>query len=112
MGHNTGCVDFQYVHERESFEVLYAVLKKRKKATFAEYTNSQYKRYKRPRLDTLTESSKNLQVPRAIDNQPKLSLSTSALDSLIDLADRSSSVQCFQYSVTTYFCNRFTFTVS
>ena len=28
MGHHTGCSEFQYVHERESFEVLLAMLKK------------------------------------------------------------------------------------
>ena len=31
MGHNTGCLKFQYIHERESYEVLLAILKKRKK---------------------------------------------------------------------------------
>ena len=31
MGHHTGCSEFQYVHERESYEVLLALLKKKKK---------------------------------------------------------------------------------
>ena len=26
MGHNTGCFGFQYIHERESYEVLLAIL--------------------------------------------------------------------------------------
>ena len=44
MGHNTGCVEFQYIHERESYEVFLAILKKRKKVTFsgdAQATNPQ-----------------------------------------------------------------------
>ena len=43
MGHHTGCVEFQYIHERESYEVLFAILKKRKKVTFSEHTNIQSK---------------------------------------------------------------------
>ena len=34
MGHHTGCSEFQYVHERESYEVLLALLKKKKKVSF------------------------------------------------------------------------------
>ena len=34
MGHNTSCVEFLHIHERESYEVLLAILKKRKKVTF------------------------------------------------------------------------------
>ena len=53
MGHNTGCVDSQYIHERESYEVLLAILKKRKKVTFADDADSQTKR---PRLDSTVEN--------------------------------------------------------
>ena len=35
MGHTTGCFKFKYIHERESYEVLLAILKKRKKVSFA-----------------------------------------------------------------------------
>ena len=31
MGHHTGCNEFQYIHERESYEVLLAMLKKKKR---------------------------------------------------------------------------------
>ena len=34
MGHNTGFVEFLHMHERGSYEVLLAILKKRKKVTF------------------------------------------------------------------------------
>ena len=36
MGHNTGHTDFLHLHETESFEVLLAILNKRKKVTFHE----------------------------------------------------------------------------
>ena len=44
MGHHTGCIEFQYIHERESFEVLFAILKKRRKVTFSGQTNIQIKK--------------------------------------------------------------------
>ena len=34
MGHHTGCIEFLHLHERESHEVLLAILKKKKKMTF------------------------------------------------------------------------------
>ena len=49
MDHNTGCNEFQYIHERESYEVLLAILKKRKKVSF---TGCPFNRNKRPKLDT------------------------------------------------------------
>ena len=39
MGHDTGCVEFQHIHERKSYEVLLAILKKIKKVTFADDTD-------------------------------------------------------------------------
>ena len=48
---------FQYIHERESYEVLLAILKKRKKVTFSGCSNNQPKR---PRLHSpkLNEEAK------------------------------------------------------
>ena len=34
MGHLTSCEEFQYIHERESYEVLLARLKKKKRTSF------------------------------------------------------------------------------
>ena len=34
MGYSTGCVEFLHLHERESHEVLLAILKKKKNRTF------------------------------------------------------------------------------
>ena len=49
MGHNTGCFKFKYIHERESYEVLLAILKKRKKVSF---TGCPFQKNKRPRLQS------------------------------------------------------------
>ena len=49
MGHNTGCFEFQYIHERESYEVLRAIHKKRKKVSF---TGCPFSMNKRPRLQS------------------------------------------------------------
>ena len=49
MGHKSTCVEFQWIYERSSYEILLAVLKKRKKVTLFE--NFQQK-YKRPRLQS------------------------------------------------------------
>ena len=38
MGHSTSCGDFKHVHERESHEVLLAILNKRKKLSFDDET--------------------------------------------------------------------------
>ena len=53
MGHHTECIEFQYVHERESFGVLFTILKKRRKLTFPGHTNIQTKI---PRLETMKEN--------------------------------------------------------
>ena len=92
MGHNTGCVEFQYIHERESHEVLLAILKKRKKVTFTDDTDIETKR---PRLDSTVETegkddakdgvAEAQKVPRAKEIQPNLSQATR--DSLSLLAD-------------------------
>ena len=54
MGHNTGCFEFQYIHERESYEVLLAILKKRKKVSFAGCPFTKRPRLQSPNLDAET----------------------------------------------------------
>ena len=54
MGHNTGCIEFLHLHERESYEVLLAILKKRKKVTFYDDTVVEQKRAK---LDSTVEAT-------------------------------------------------------
>ena len=49
MGHHTGCSEFKYVHERESYEVLLALLKKKKRVSLPECP---FNKKKRPRLQS------------------------------------------------------------
>ena len=39
MGHSTGCSEFKHIHERESHEVLLAILNKKKKMSFGDETD-------------------------------------------------------------------------
>ena len=57
VDHNTGCNEFQYIHERES-QVILAILKKRKKVSFSGCPLS---KNKRPRLQSpkLDEEAKD-----------------------------------------------------
>ena len=79
MGHHTGCVEIKYVHGRESYEVLFVILKKRTKVTFSGHTNIQSKR---PRLDTIGENQ-----PEAKETHSNLLLPSLVTDSLSMLAD-------------------------
>ena len=49
MGHLTSCDEFQYIHERESYEVLLARLKKKKRVSFP---GCPFNKRKRPRLQS------------------------------------------------------------
>ena len=96
MGHNTGCNEFQYIHERESYEVLLAILKKRKKVSF---TGCPFSKNKRPRLqspkldaeakDDTEEIPVVQKTPRAKEVQSDLSLESP--DSIPLLADTAGS---------------------
>ena len=83
MGHHTGCNEFQYIHERESYEVLLAMLKKKKKVSFP---GCPFNKNKRPRLqspkldaepkDDTEEVPVVKKTPRAKEVPPKLSQKT------------------------------------
>ena len=86
MGHHTGCSEFQYVHERESYEVLLALLKKKKKKKVS-FPGCPFNKNKRPRLH-----SPNYEVPKDDDTdentrKPRARLSTKTLDLLADSAE-------------------------
>ena len=49
MGHHTVCDEFQYINERESYEVLLAMLKKKKRVSFP---GCPFNKRKRPRLQS------------------------------------------------------------
>ena len=44
MGHSTSCSEFKHIHERESHEVLLAILNKKKKLSFGDETNFNHTR--------------------------------------------------------------------
>ena len=91
MGHNTGCKEFLHMYERESFEIMLAILKKRKKVTFHEDTVVEPKRAKLEPIvvtddhDATDEIPKVKELPIAQEIQPNLSQSpTNKLSVLAD----------------------------
>ena len=88
MGHHTGCSEFQYVHERESYEVLLALLKKKKKKKKVSFPGCAFNKNKRPRLH-----SPNYEAPRNDDTDedprktPEAKLSQKTIALLADAAD-------------------------
>ena len=96
MGHNTGCNEFQYIHERESYEVLLAILKKRKKVTFpgCPFSKNKRPRLQSPKLDAETrDDSEEIPVvqktPRA--KEVPTNLSQESPDSFPLIADTAES---------------------
>ena len=72
MGHHTRCSEFQYVHERESFEVLLAMLKKKKKVSFP---GCPFNKNKRPRLHSPTyEVSRHEDTDDNLERTPEAKL--------------------------------------
>ena len=71
MGHTTGCIKFKYIHERESYEVLFAILKKRKKVSFA---GGPANKIKRPRLQFLkldVQAKDDAEKPPVVQKTPR-----------------------------------------
>ena len=54
LGHKSTCEEFQWIHERSSYEILLANLEKREKVTLFE----NIKQNKRPRLQSTSGSKK------------------------------------------------------
>ena len=91
LGHKSTCEEFQWIHERSSYEMLLAILKKRKKVTLFESFQQQHKR---PRLQspsdtgTQEEITKDAKINDHMDNP---STPTTASDSLAVLAEVAQS---------------------
>ena len=83
MGHHTGCDDFQYIHERESYEVLLAMLKKKKRVSFpgCPFNKRKRLRLQSPKYDAHTKDDQEEEEPE----KPKMSENTS--DLLADAAE-------------------------
>ena len=94
MGHKSICEDFQWMNERSSYEMLLAVLKKRKKATLCENFEQQHKR---PRLQspsgdgTNEDSSNPNQADVNMDNPNTSTNPTTATNPLAVLAEVAQS---------------------
>ena len=83
MGNHTGCDDFQYIHERESYEVLLAMLKKKKRVSFpgCPFNKRKRPRLQSPKYDAHTKDDQEEKEPE----KPKMSENT--LDLLRDAVE-------------------------
>ena len=94
LGHKSTCEEFQWIHERSSYEWLLAVLKKRKKASLFDKIQQQHKR---PRLQSPSGNGKNEDIPKEtktdvnMDNPSTSTTPTTATNSLAVLAKMSQS---------------------
>ena len=93
MGHKSTCEEFQWIYERSSYEMLLAVLKKRKKAT--PYENFQ-QQHKRPRLQSPSGNGTNEDIsnPDKTDvnmDNPSTSTPTTATNPLAVFAEVAQS---------------------
>ena len=91
MGHSTGCSEFQHIHERESHDVLLAILNKKKTLSFADNTDIESKTAKFDvQADTNEDTADTTQVttiPCAKETTSELKInSTHALSILADIA--------------------------
>ena len=94
MGHKSTCVEFQWIYERSSYEMLLAVLKKRKKVTLFENIQQQHKR---PRLQSTSGFSTNEDITKdsktyvSMDNPSTPTTATNSLTVLAEVAQFHSS---------------------
>ena len=93
LGHKSTCEEFQWIHERGSYEMLLAILKKRKKVTLFENIQQQNKR---PRLKSTSDFSKeeitkNAKAEINMDNPSTPNTAPSSLAVLAEAAQSHSS---------------------
>ena len=90
LGHKSTCEEFQWIHERSSYEMLLAISKKRKKVNL--YEN--FQQHKRPRLQSPSDSGTKEEITRdaKIDvHMDNHSTPTTASDSLAVLTEVAQS---------------------
>ena len=94
LGHKSTCEEFQWLHERSSYEMLLASLQKRKKVTLFENIQQQHKR---PRLQspsglgTNEDITKNTKTDVNMDNPSTPTTATNSLAVLAEVAQSHSS---------------------
>ena len=90
MGHKSTCEQFQWIHERSSYEILLASLQKRKKVIPFENIQQQHKK---PRLQspsglgTNEDITKDTKADVNMDNPSTSTTPTTAINSLAVLAE-------------------------
>ena len=93
LGHKSTCEEFQWIHERSSYEMLLAILKERNKVTIFE----NIKQNKRPRLQSTSDSSKKEEITKDakteinMDNPSTPNTAPSSLAVLAEVAQSHSS---------------------
>ena len=93
LGHKSTCEEFQWIHERSSYEMLLAILQKRKKVTLFE----NIKQNKRPRLQSTSDSSNkkeiinDVKIETNMDNPSTSNTAPSSLAVLAEVAQSHSS---------------------
>ena len=93
LGHKSTCEEFQWIHERSSYEMLFASLQKRKKVTLFDNIQQQHKR---PRLQSpsglgTNDITKDTKTDVNIDNLSTSTTPTTATNSLAVLAEVAQS---------------------
>ena len=94
LGHKSTCEEFQWIHERSSYEMLLAILEKRKKVTLFENIQQQNKR---PRLQYTNYSSKKEEITKDakidvyMDNPSTQTTASNSLAVLAEVAQSHSS---------------------
>ena len=94
LGHKSTCEEFQWIHERGSYEILLASLQKRKKVTLFDNIQQQHKR---PRLQspgglgTNENITKDTKTDVNMDNPSISATPTAATNSLAVLAEVAQS---------------------
>ena len=93
LGHKSTCEEFQWIHERSSYEMLLAILKKKKKVTLFENFQQQHKR---PRLQSPSDSSakekitKDAKIEVHMDNPSTPNTAPNSLAVLAEVAQSHS----------------------
>ena len=88
MGHLTSCEDFQYIHERESYEVLLAKLKKKKRVSFP---GCPFEKRKRPRLQSPKYKVKDVEKEDKPGKPKKPGKTTDATNTVLSAETQSSN---------------------
>ena len=88
MGHSTSCDDFKHVHERESHEVLLAILNKKKKLSFDAEFDPRHQNYDTQlvadaEIADLADFEQVVPIPDTKETTPELNNSSPQVMSMV-----------------------------